>query len=113
MNNFQQIIAIEAQVIVNAKGKMLSNSKSFHYDQINENVNDLILAMPGLLPRVNQYVVEKINLSWKKLNMSIKDELVFEHKYYFYLDLTKGFQITQKFYRIEINGYLGIVIITD
>ena len=108
MNNFQQIIGIEVHVVVNAKTKMFSYSKSCHYDLINENVNPFDLAMPGLLPTVNQYVVEKAICLAKKLNMSISDELVFDRKNYFYLDLPKGFQITQKFYPIGINGYIEI-----
>ena len=108
MNNFQQIIGIEVHVVVNAKTKMFSHSKSCHYDQINENVSAFDLAMPGLLPTVNQYVVEKAICLGKKLNMSISDELVFDRKNYFYPDLPKGFQITQKFCPIGINGYLEI-----
>lgn len=108
MNNFQQVIGIEVHVVVNAKTKMFSYSKSCHYDQINENVNAFDLAMPGLLPIVNQYVVEKAICLAKKLNMTISDELIFDRKNYFYLDLPKGFQITQKFCPIGTNGYLEI-----
>ena len=109
MNNFQQVIGIEVHVVVNAKTKMFSYSKSCHYDQINENVNAFDLAMPGLLPTVNQYVVEKAICLAKKLNMTISNELIFDRKNYFYLDLPKGFQITQKFYPIGTNGYLNII----
>ncbi len=109
MNNFQQIIGIEVHVVVNSKTKMFSYSKSCHYDRMNENVNAFDLAMPGLLPTVNQYVVEKAICLAKKLNMTINEELIFDRKNYFYLDLPKGYQITQKFYPIGINGYLEIL----
>lgn len=109
MNNFQQVIGIEVHVVVNSKTKMFSYSKSCHYDQMNENVNAFDLAMPGLLPTVNQYVVEKAICLAKKLNMTINEELIFDRKNYFYLDLPKGYQITQKFYPIGINGYLEIL----
>lgn len=109
MNNFQQIIGIEVHVVVNAKTKMFSHSKSCHYDQINENINAFDLAMPGLLPTVNQYVIEKAICLAKKLNMTISDELIFDRKNYFYPDLPKGYQITQKFYPIGVNGYLEII----
>ena len=55
------------------------------------------LAMPGLLPTVNQYVVEKAICLAKKLDMTISDELIFDHKNYFYPDLTKGFQSHKNF----------------
>ena len=106
--NFEAIIGLEIHVQMKTKSKMFSSAPVSFGSEPNTSVLPLDVAFPGALPVVNkQGVINAIRVC-HALHMSIDDELWFDRKNYFYSDLPKGYQITQRFRPIGKDGYLDI-----
>lgn len=110
MNNFKTTVGIEVHTVVNSKSKMFSAVASKHNDETNTNINEIDIGLPGTMPSVNEFVVQKAICLANALHMKISKELTFDRKNYFYRDLPKGFQITQQFNPIGLNGYVEITL---
>lgn len=110
MNNFKTTVGIEVHTVVNSKTKMFSNSPSKHNDETNTNINEIDIGLPGTMPTVNEYVVQKAICLANALHMKINKHMTFDRKNYFYRDLPKGFQITQQFNPIGLDGYVEITL---
>ena len=101
-------IGIEVHVELKSKSKVFSRSKNDFNDDINTNVDVLDLAYPGTLPRLNKEVIDMALKASLALNCKINQFMHFDRKNYFYPDLPKGYQITQKDSPIGYDGYLEI-----
>ena len=101
-------IGIEVHVELKSNSKVFSRSKNNFNDPINTNVSVLDLAYPGTLPRLNHEVINMALKACLALNCKINQTMHFDRKNYFYPDLPKGFQITQKDTPIGYDGYLEI-----
>lgn len=101
-------IGIEVHVELKSKSKVFSRSKNEFNDDINTNVDVLDLAYPGTLPRINKEVIDMALKASLALNCKINQFMHFDRKNYFYPDLPKGYQITQKDTPIGYDGYLEI-----
>ncbi|WP_434341846.1 Asp-tRNA(Asn)/Glu-tRNA(Gln) amidotransferase subunit GatB [Mycoplasma putrefaciens] len=110
MKNFEVIIGIENHVELKTKTKMFSPAPVSFGQTPNTQVHEIDMAYPGSLPSVNKKGVELAILACNALNMKIDTLLKFDRKNYFYPDLTKGFQITQQFNPIGLNGSLEITL---
>ena len=95
MNNYEVTIGIEIHIELNTKTKMFSSSLNDFNSAVNTNVAPLDIGYPGDLPVVNKEAVIKAIKLAKSLNMTIDKVLHFDRKHYYYIDLPKGFQITQ------------------
>ena len=110
MKNFEVIIGIEVHTVLNTKTKMFSSSLNCHYSKQNTNISPIDLALPGTLPQPNFEGIKKGIWLAIELNMDINyKNIQFDRKNYFYLDLPKGFQITQQYFPIGKNGYIEII----
>lgn len=101
-------IGLEIHVVIKANTKMFSSAKAEHNSEANTNLHPMDLALPGVLPTINEEVVKKAIVLATSLKMTIANTLVFDRKNYFYMDLPKGFQITQQFFPIGTNGSIQI-----
>lgn len=109
MKNFEVIIGIEVHTVLNTKTKMFSSSKSCHYSNPNTNINPIDLALPGVMPQPNINAIKKAIWLANELHMDINyKNIQFDRKNYFYIDLPKGYQITQQYFPIGQNGYIEI-----
>lgn len=109
MNNFEVIIGIEVHLSLNTKTKMFSNALNSHTAIPNTNVSYLDLALPGTLPTINKDAVRKAIWLANDLNMEVDyQNISFDRKNYYYVDLAKGFQITQQYHPIAKNGFIWI-----
>lgn len=109
MKNFEVIIGIEVHTVLNTKTKMFSSSKSCHYSNPNTNINPIDLALPGVMPQPNINAIKKAIWLASELHMDINyKNIQFDRKNYFYIDLPKGYQITQQYFPIGQNGYIEI-----
>ncbi|WP_038079542.1 Asp-tRNA(Asn)/Glu-tRNA(Gln) amidotransferase subunit GatB [Ureaplasma canigenitalium] len=110
MNNFEVIIGIEVHTALNTKTKMFSPSVCDHNSAVNTNINPVDLAHIGTLPTVNRSAVNKGIKLASALHMETNHKNIsFDRKHYYYLDLPKGYQITQQYNPIGQNGYLTIL----
>lgn len=109
MKNFEVIIGVEVHVVLKTNTKMFSYAKNSHYMEPNTSVAWMDLALPGLMPRPNKKAVEKGIILADALNMKVNtNNIQFDRKNYFYMDLPKGFQITQQYYPIGSYGKIEI-----
>lgn len=109
INNFEVIIGIEVHVVLNTKTKMFSSSQNSHHGFPNTFVNEIDLGLPGVLPQPNKEAIKKGIWLAKAVNATINyQNIEFDRKNYFYLDLPKGYQITQQYNPIGLDGYIEI-----
>ncbi len=101
-------IGIEVHAELKSNSKVFSRSKNDFNDDINTNVDVLDLAYPGTLPTLNKEVIDMALKAALALNCKINQKMYFDRKNYFYPDLPKGYQITQKETPIGYDGYLEI-----
>lgn len=110
MNSYKPTIGIEIHVELKTNSKVFSPSKNNYNDAPNTNINEIDLAYPGVLPTVNEEVINKAIKASLALNMNITKKMHFDRKNYFYPDLPKGYQITQNKTPIGQDGYVDIDI---
>ena len=105
---YELVIGLEVHVQLNTL------SKAFCGDQVafgappNSLVSPVSLAYPGTLPVANREHIEagiKLGLA---LDAKISSVCKFDRKHYFYVDLPKGYQITQDALPLCIGGRLPI-----
>ena len=101
-------IGIEVHVELKSNSKVFSRSKNDFNDDINTNVDELDLAYPGTLPRLNKEVITMAMKACLAFHCNINRHMHFDRKNYFYPDLPKGFQITQNDTPIGKDGYVEI-----
>jgi len=77
------------------KSKVFSSAKNEYSAIPNENVVEIDMAFPGVLPVVNKEAVRMSIMMSTVLHSRIPEYMYFERKNYFYPDLPKGYQITQ------------------
>ena len=59
MNNYKPTIGIEVHLELNTKSKVFSKSVNNYKSPANTNINEIDLAYPGVLPILNEEVVNK------------------------------------------------------
>lgn len=107
-NKYDIVIGIEIHCQLKTNSKMFSLSKNSYNEKPNLHVSNIDLGYPGTKPLPNKKAIEfGIKLA-KQLNMTIASSIQFDRKHYFYPDLAKGFQITQFYQPLGINGYLMV-----
>lgn len=106
--NFEAIVGLEIHVEMKTKSKMFSSAPVTFGKTPNTMVVPFDMAFPGTLPTVNKQAVINAIRVCHALHMSIDNELWFDRKNYFYSDLPKGYQITQKARPIGRTGYVEI-----
>ena len=104
MNNYEIVIGLEIHAAVKTNSKVFSPSKNSFSDIPNENINEIDLSFPGILPSLNKEAVRKALKMSMILGCTQPDELLFDRKNYYYPDLPKGYQITQVTKPVGING---------
>jgi len=101
------VIGIEIHVQLNLKQKMFSKAR-VEDKCVNKNVEIIDLALPGYKPKINLKAVFLAIQAAYLLNLNINKKISFDRKNYLYPDLPKGFQLTQQFHPLGVNGYLEI-----
>ncbi len=77
------------------KSKVFSPAKNEYSTISNENVVEIDMGFPGVLPVVNKEAVRMSIMMSSILHSRIPEYMYFERKNYYYPDLPKGYQITQ------------------
>jgi len=109
MEDYEAIIGLETHIQLNTKTKIFCSCKADSWmDPPNSNICPVCTGMPGVLPVLNEKVVEKGVLLAKAMNAEIQDVSYFDRKNYFYPDLPKGYQISQYDRPLAKGGYLDV-----
>lgn len=102
------VIGMEVHAQVTCNSKLFSGASTAFGAEPNTQVSLVDAAMPGMLPVLNEYVVEQAIRTGLGLNSQINNMSVFERKNYFYPDLPQGYQISQFQHPIVGTGTIEI-----
>jgi len=92
---WEMVIGLEVHAQVIANSKLFSGASIAFGAAPNTQVSLVDAAMPGMLPVLNEYVVEQAVKTGYGLNAQVNKTSVFARKNYFYPDLPQGYQISQ------------------
>lgn len=106
--NWETVIGLEVHTQLATQSKIFSGASCAYGADPNTQACAIDLGMPGVLPVLNEKVVELAVLLGLSLDAEILRRSVFARKNYFYPDLPKGYQISQFDLPIIKNGHLNI-----
>ena len=95
MQDYEVVVGLECHVQLLTQSKLFSPAKNHYGDEPNTNVDAIDIALPGVLPVLNQKAVDFAIRLGLALGCQINPSSVFARKHYFYPDLPKGYQISQ------------------
>jgi aspartyl-tRNA(Asn)/glutamyl-tRNA(Gln) amidotransferase subunit B len=105
--NYEMTIGIECHVQLATESKLFSGADNDARDKDpNSAINPIDFGLPGMLPVLNREAVVLAVRAGKALNAEIAEVSRFDRKHYFYPDLPKGYQITQMYQPIILEGHV-------
>ncbi len=106
-DDYEMTIGIECHVQLATKTKLFSEADNDARDkEPNTCVSPIDFGLPGMLPVLNREAVTLAIRAGKALNAEIAKVSRFDRKHYFYPDLPKGYQTTQMYQPIILEGYI-------
>ena len=106
---YEAIIGLETHIQLNTQSKIFCACKADSTDAgPNTNICPVCTGMPGVLPVLNERVVEKGVLLAAAMHAEAQSVSFFDRKNYFYPDLPKGYQISQYDRPLAQGGYLDV-----
>ena len=109
--NYEAVIGLETHCQLNTKTKIFSPVSTEFGAPPNTNISPICLGYPGVLPVLNEKVLEYAVKAGLALNCRIAPYSKFDRKQYFYADLPKNYQISQYDLPIAEHGWLDIELI--
>ncbi|MBP9764945.1 Asp-tRNA(Asn)/Glu-tRNA(Gln) amidotransferase subunit GatB [Candidatus Babeliales bacterium] len=106
--DYRMDIGIEVHVQLNTKSKIFCSCSNDLTQQPNAHICPVCAGHPGVLPVLNQQVVESAIKAGLGTNCTVSEISEFDRKHYFYPDLPKNYQITQNYFPICKSGHLMI-----
>ncbi|XWK88076.1 MAG: Asp-tRNA(Asn)/Glu-tRNA(Gln) amidotransferase subunit GatB [Phormidium sp.] len=110
---YEAIIGLETHCQLSTATKIFCNCSTKFGAAPNENVCPICMGMPGVLPVLNQKVLEYAVKAGLALNAEIAPYSKFDRKQYFYPDLPKNYQISQYDLPICEHGWLEIELVDE
>jgi aspartyl-tRNA(Asn)/glutamyl-tRNA(Gln) amidotransferase subunit B len=95
VSDFQPVIGLEVHAQLLTKSKIFCGCSTAFGAPPNTNTCAVCLGMPGVLPVLNEKVVEFAVRAGRALGCQINAVSIWSRKNYFYPDLPKGYQISQ------------------
>lgn len=113
--DWEVVIGLETHIEVLSESKLFSGASADYNPTVSPNtqVSMIDVAMPGMLPVLNEYCVEQAVRMGLGLNAEISCCSKFARKQYFYPDLPQGYQISQPAEEPPVVGRGHIEIIGD
>ncbi|NJK33892.1 MAG: Asp-tRNA(Asn)/Glu-tRNA(Gln) amidotransferase subunit GatB [Oscillatoriales cyanobacterium SM2_2_1] len=106
--HYEAVIGLEIHCQLTTKTKIFCGCATTFGAAPNTHVCPVCLGMPGMLPVLNEKVLEYAVKAGLALNCVIAPHSKFDRKQYFYPDLPKNYQISQYDLPIATNGWLEI-----
>lgn len=111
MTEYETVIGLETHIQLNTNTKIFCSCKADSWnDPPNTNICPVCTGLPGVLPVLNEAVVEKAVLLSAAMRAEIRPQSFFDRKNYFYPDLPKGYQISQYDFSIGKGGYIDLPV---
>ena len=108
--NWEPVIGLEVHLQLATRSKIFSGSATAFGAEPNTQASAVDLAMPGMLPVLNEQAVRYAVLFGLGIDAEIGRRSVFDRKNYFYPDLPKGYQISQFAEPIVGRGEFEIIL---
>lgn len=107
LDKYELTIGIECHVQLATATKLFSGADNDARDkEPNSVVVPIDFGLPGMLPVLNRHAVDLAIRAGKALNAPIANVSRFDRKHYFYPDLPKGYQTTQMYQPIILEGFI-------
>jgi aspartyl-tRNA(Asn)/glutamyl-tRNA(Gln) amidotransferase subunit B len=104
---YDMTIGVECHVQLATATKLFSGADNDAREKSpNSVVSPIDFGLPGMLPVLNREAVNLAIKAGKALNAPIARVSRFDRKHYFYPDLPKGYQTTQMYNPIILEGYI-------
>ncbi len=107
-DRYEMVIGLEVHTHLKTRSKLFSPAPVTYGAAPNHSVHPIDLALPGVLPVLNERVVELAIRLGLAIHATVNPHSVFARKNYFYPDLPKGYQISQFEDPIVSGGWLEI-----
>ncbi len=113
--DWELVIGLETHIEVLSNRKLFSGASANYNPTISPNtqVSMVDVAMPGMLPVLNEFCVEQAIKMGLGLNAEISKKSKFARKQYFYPDLPQGYQISQPAEEPPVVGRGWVEIMGD
>jgi aspartyl-tRNA(Asn)/glutamyl-tRNA(Gln) amidotransferase subunit B len=108
---YEAIIGLETHCQLSTNTKIFSSSSTAFGGEPNTNIDPVCMGLPGVLPVLNEKVLEYAVKTGLALNCQIAKYSKFDRKQYFYPDLPKNYQISQYDLPIAEHGWLEIELV--
>jgi len=105
---YEITIGIEVHVQLKTQSKIFCTSPNCASSEPNRNICPVCAGHPGVLPVLNEEVINSAVMAGLATNCTINTQSEFARKHYFYPDLPKNYQITQSDKPICSEGYITI-----
>ena len=107
LDQYEMTIGIECHVQLATATKLFSGADNDARDKDpNSATSPIDFGLPGMLPVLNREAVTLAVKAGKALNSPIAEVSRFDRKHYFYPDLPKGYQISQMYQPIILEGFV-------
>ena len=93
--SWETVIGLEIHTQLATSSKIFSNAPTAYGASPNTQASAVDLGLPGVLPVLNEKVIEMAVLFGLAVDAEIPTKSIFARKNYFYPDLPKGYQISQ------------------
>ncbi|MEO0756406.1 MAG: Asp-tRNA(Asn)/Glu-tRNA(Gln) amidotransferase subunit GatB [Cyanobacteria bacterium J06648_16] len=110
---YEAVIGLETHCQLSTNTKIFAPSSTEFGAEPNTHIDPITLGMPGVLPVLNEKVLEYAVKTGLALNCKIAPYSKFDRKQYFYPDLPKSYQISQYDLPIAEHGYIEIEVETE
>lgn len=110
---YEAVIGLETHCQLSTETKIFSASSAAFGADPNTYIDPVTMGLPGVLPVLNEKVLEYAVKAGLALNCQIAPYSKFDRKQYFYPDLPKNYQISQFDLPIAEHGWLEIEVIKD
>jgi aspartyl-tRNA(Asn)/glutamyl-tRNA(Gln) amidotransferase subunit B len=110
---YEAIIGLETHCQLSTATKIFCNCSTEFGSPPNHNICPVCTGMPGVLPVLNEKVLEYAVKTGLALNCQIAPYSKFDRKQYFYPDLPKNYQISQYDLPIAEHGWLEIELLDE
>jgi aspartyl-tRNA(Asn)/glutamyl-tRNA(Gln) amidotransferase subunit B len=110
MTDYEAVIGLETHIQLNTQSKIFCGCPADSWgDPPNTNICPVCTGLPGVLPVLNEAVVEKAVLLAAAMHAeTIQARSYFARKNYFYPDLPKGYQISQYDEPLARGGWMDV-----
>ena len=105
---YEAVIGLEVHTHLLTKSKMFCGCSTEFGREPNANTCPVCVAMPGVLPVLNEEVVKIAIRAGLAAHCEIAPYSIFDRKSYFYPDLPKGYQISQYETPVCKGGYIDL-----